>query len=205
MQLAGHDFSGQTEVIEHFLAHDGQRAEMLFAARDFRVMLLTRHVPLACVRVTKDLIIEKVLRLNEALKNNFAIHRPSIALCALNPHAGEKGILGMDEREEMVPAVSALCEAGVNITLPVPADTLFSKAASEYRYGAQPYDCYVACYHDQGLIPIKALAMDECVNMTIGLDILRTSPAHGTAYDIAEFCCARPDSMVAAIEAAIAR
>lgn len=203
LHLAGHDFSGQTEVIEKFLAHDGQKAEMLFCARDFRVLLLTRHVQLSGVKITKELLVEKILRLNGVLKEKFNIAEPSLALCALNPHAGENGILGNEETEEFAPALSNLYECGVKITRPMPADTLFAAAAQDFRLGAQRYDCYVACYHDQGLIPVKMLAMDECVNMTIGLDVIRTSPAHGTAYDIAPYSCARAESMEAAILAAL--
>lgn len=197
--LAGHNFSGQTEVLEKFLAHDNQKAEMLFTADNFRVLLLTRHVQLAKIKITKDLIIEKISRLNNALKEKFKIESPSLALCALNPHAGENGILGDEEIKEFMPAVVKLQEQGVKITRPLPADTLFVQAASDYRTGFQTYDCYIACYHDQGLIPIKMLAMDNCVNTTIGLDVIRTSPAHGTAYDIAPYCCARSESMQAAI------
>lgn len=204
LHLAGYKYSGQTEVIEHFLSHDGQKAEMLFTAKDFRVLLLTRHIPLSNVKITKDMLIEKVSRLNDLLKTSFNILNPSIALCSLNPHAGENGILGQDEINELEPAVRTIRSTlGINITNPLPADTLFAKAARAYRYGEQPYDCYIACYHDQGLIPIKTLAMEECVNTTIGLDIIRTSPAHGTAYDIAQYNYANPESMEAAITSAL--
>lgn len=203
LHLAGHDFSGQTEVLEKLLAHNKQKAEMLFTAGNFRVMLLTRHLPLSQVQITKELIFEKFVRLNGVLKEKFHIEEPSFALCALNPHAGENGILGRDEIEEFIPAISKLTDSGIKITRPMPADTLFAQAAADFRTGVQRYDCYVACYHDQGLIPIKMLAMDECVNTTIGLDVIRTSPAHGTAYDIAPYCCARAESMAAAIQEAL--
>ena len=203
LHLAGHNFSGQTEVLEKFLAHDGQKAEMLFCANNFRVLLLTRHIPLCEVKIDKELIVKKVLRLQVAMKNNFKIEEPSFAICALNPHAGENGVIGTEEIREFQPAIRELRSSGLKINGPFPADTLFAGAAYDFKSGIQSYDCYIACYHDQGLIPIKTLAMDECVNTTIGLDILRTSPAHGTAYDIAGFCCARPDSMEAAITAAI--
>ena len=107
-------------------------------------------------------------------------------MCSLNPHAGENGILGREEIEEFHPAIEVLRAKGIDITNPKPADTLFAKAAKHYLQNEkQPYDVYCACYHDQGLIPVKVLAMDKTVNMTAGLSIIRTSPAHGTAYDIA--------------------
>lgn len=199
LHLAGHDYSGQTELLERELAHKGQKAEMLFVSQDFRVMLLTRHIALTDVKITKELIVEKIKRLEETLKHQFKINRPKIALCSLNPHAGENGILGSEEIQEFEPALKEL--KNINITKPMPADTLFIKAAEAIKNNTpQPYDCYVACYHDQGLIPMKVLASKNAVNMTIGLDIIRTSPAHGTAYDIIAKNCADPSSMMAAIE-----
>lgn len=201
MQLAGHHFNGQTEVLEHFLAHDGQKAEMLFTSRDFRVLLLTRHCAIREVNITKEMIIEKVERLRWYFQNKLLIKRPSFALCGLNPHAGENGVIGVEEEEIMIPAVEALRKRGINITNPMPADALFIKGVRNYLNGEKsPYDCYIACYHDQGLIPIKAAASEKTVNMTIGLDIIRTSPSHGTAFDIAGKNMANPDSMIEAIK-----
>ena len=105
MHLAGHKFNGQTEVLEHFLAHDNQKAEMLFVSKDFRVLLLTRHVALSNVKISKELILEKVERLRSYFQNKLNINKPSFALCALNPHAGENGIIGSEEMEYMIPAV----------------------------------------------------------------------------------------------------
>ncbi len=202
MHLAGHKFNGQTEVLEHFLAHDGQKSEMLFVAKDFRVLLLTRHVALKDVEITKGLLLEKIERLRSYFQNKLNINKPSFALCALNPHAGENGVIGKEEVEEIVPAVESLRKRGINITNPLPADTLFAKGVQNYlKAEKMPYDCYVACYHDQGLIPIKAVASEKTVNMTIGLDIIRTSPSHGTAFDIAGKNMANPDSMIEAIKA----
>lgn len=201
MHLAGHCFNGQTEVLEKLLAHDGQKAEMLFVSKDFRVLLLTRHVALKDVCITKNLLFEKVERLRWYFQNKLNINKPSFALCALNPHAGENGILGSEELEIMGPAVDSLRQRGINITNPLPADTLFVKGVQNYLNGEKmPYDCYVACYHDQGLIPIKSVASNKTVNMTIGLDIIRTSPSHGTAFDIAGKNLANPDSMIEAIK-----
>ena len=203
MNLAGHKFNGQTEVLEHFLAHNGQKAEMLFAARDFRILLLTRHLPLKDVSktVTKELIIEKTERLRSYFQNKLFIKKPSFALCALNPHAGEGGILGKEEEQIIIPALEAIRNRGINITNPLPADTLFSGGVKNYLRGEKmPYDCYIACYHDQGLIPIKSVALEKTVNLTIGLDIIRTSPSHGTAFDIAGKNIANPESMMEAIK-----
>lgn len=203
MNKAGHKFSGQTEVLEKFLAHDGQKAEMLFVSKDFRVFLLTRHLPLKDVskKLTKPIVIEKVERLRGYFQNKLNINKPSFALCALNPHASENGLLGDEEEKIMLPAIEAVRNRGINITNPLPADTLFIKGVQNYLKGDKmPYDCYIACYHDQGLIPIKSIASDKTVNMTIGLDIIRTSPSHGTAFDIAGKNIANPESMIEAIK-----
>lgn len=206
LHLAGHDFSGQTEVLEKNLANPlkNEKAEMLFVAKDFRVLLLTRHLALKDVKITKELLIEKINRINSVLKNKFFIEKPKIALCSLNPHAGENGILGDDEIKEFLPALYVLKHDGIDVTKPMASDTLFVKAAKPYLTNQkQPFDVYCACYHDQGLIPVKVLAMDETVNMTVGLSIIRTSPAHGTAYDIAGKNIASDSSMVEAIKQAI--
>ena len=204
MHLAGHIYKGQTEVLEHFLAHDNQKAEMLFVAKDFRVLLLSRHCSLnsVCENLNKELIVQKAERLRGYLQNKLLIKRPSLALCSVNPHAGENGILGNEELEVMLPAVEYLRTRGINITNPKPADTLFRDAVQNYINKKKiPYDCYIACYHDQGLIPIKAVANNQTVNCTIGLDIIRTSPSHGTAFDIAGKNMANPESMIEAIKA----
>ena len=203
MHLAGYNFNGQTEVLENFLAHKGQKAEMLFVSRDFRVLLLTRHCALKDVSnyLTKEVIIEKVERLRSYFQNKLFIKKPSFALCALNPHAGENGIIGTEEDKIIIPAIEAVRNRGINITNPLPADTLFIGGVQNYLRGEKsPYDCYIACYHDQGLIPIKAVASEKTVNMTIGLDIIRTSPSHGTAFDIAGKNIANPESMIEAIK-----
>ncbi|MCQ2744371.1 MAG: 4-hydroxythreonine-4-phosphate dehydrogenase PdxA [bacterium] len=203
MNLAGHNYRGQTEVLEKFLAHNGQKAEMLFVSKDFRILLLTRHISLNKVSetITKEFVLEKVERLRNHFQKKLNINKPSFALCALNPHAGENGIIGFEEESVMTPAVEALRERGINITNPLPADTLFINGIKNYLNGNKlPYDCYIACYHDQGLIPIKSVASEKTVNMTIGLDIIRTSPCHGTAFDIAGKNMANPESMIEAIK-----
>ena len=203
MNKAGHQYAGQTEVLEKLLAHDGQKAEMLFVSKDFRVLLLTRHIDLKEVsnKITAELIIHKIERLRSFFQNKLYIQKPSFALCALNPHAGEHGLMGKEEETIILPAVEAIRKRGIDITNPLPADTLFIKGVQNYLSGKKmPYDCYIACYHDQGLIPIKSVASDKTVNMTIGLDIIRTSPCHGTAFDIAGKNVADPESMIEAIK-----
>lgn len=199
INLAGHHFDGQTEILEKNLAHSGQKAEMLFISDKLWMMLLTRHVALKDVPelIDKNLIIEKTKRLNNELKNKFNIKTPKLALCALNPHAGEDGLFGDEEKKEYIPAIKDLQASGVNIKGPFPADALFA------HFEEKDFDCYIASYHDQGLIPVKLLGLNSSVNTTIGLDIIRTSPAHGTAFDIAGKIKADETSMISAIEIAL--
>ncbi len=201
LHLAGHIYNGQTEVLQKYLAHDNQLAEMLFVARNFRVLLLTRHCALKEIKLTKDIVITKIKNLVKTFEKHFEIKNPKFALCGFNPHAGEDGILGREELDILIPAVEELQKQGINITKPLPADTLFVKAAKYYFNNQKDeYDCYIANYHDQGLIPIKTVAGEKTVNTTIGLDIIRTSPGHGTAFDIAGKNIASPDSMIEAIK-----
>lgn len=200
MYLAGHNFNGQTEVLQKYLAHDNQLAEMLFVSNNFRVLLLTRHCALKDVYLTKEIIVKKITNLVKTFNNHFNIPNPRFALCGFNPHSGEDGILGREEIDILIPAVKELQALGVDISMPLPADTLFVKAGNHYFKGEKDdYDCYIANYHDQGLIPIKTVAGDKTVNMTIGLDIIRTSPGHGTAFDIAGQNIADPNGMISAI------
>lgn len=202
LHMAGHNFNGQTEVLQEFLAHNGQKAEMLFVANDLRVLLLTRHLALKEIKLNKDEIVDKILNLDKFFKNQLGVNTPKFALCALNPHAGENGIMGQEEIEILSPAVEILRKYSVDITQPLPADTLFINGAKNYLNNIPPpYDCYIAMYHDQGLIPIKTVASDKTVNMTIGLDVIRTSPCHGTAFDIAGKNIASEQSMIEAIKA----
>ena len=223
LYLAGHNFNGQTEILQKYLAHDKQLAEMLFVAGNFRVLLLTRHVALKDINLTKNMVVEKILNLKEFFVKKLGIIEPKFALCGFNPHSGEDGILGREEIDILIPAVNELREKGVNITNPLPADTLFIKLAKEYFLESQKqnnnilnslpsclpdissscYDCCIANYHDQGLIPIKTVAGDKTVNMTIGLDIIRTSPGHGTAFDIAGKNIADETGMIEAIKAVL--
>lgn len=202
LHLAGHIFNGQTEILEHYLSHDGQKAEMLFVAGNFKVLLLTRHCALKEVTISKDFVANKILNLKKFFKEHYQIQNPKFALCGFNPHSGEDGILGREEIEILHPVVAELRKLGVDISDPLPADTLFVKAAKDYLSKAQQptYDGYIANYHDQGLIPIKTVAGDSTVNMTIGLDIIRTSPGHGTAFDIAGKDIADENGMISAIK-----
>ncbi len=205
INLAGHKFSGHTEILEKFLGDEKHKAEMLFVTGNLRVLLLSRHVPIADVPrlITEDLITQKLSALSDELKRLFKIENPKIALCALNPHAGEGGLIGSEEINVLKPAVSKLMERKIRVDGPFPADMLFAKAAKGYREGNQPYDCYAACYHDQGLCAVKALDLGNTVNVTIGLPVLRTSPAHGTAFDIAGKDLADFKSMQSAMKLAL--
>ena len=203
MILAGYNFSGQTEVLERYLAHDGQKAQMLFCSDKLNVLLLTRHIPLRRVSeyITKEMVIETITSLHRVFTEQFLIKNPKFALCGLNPHAGEGGFLGEEENLILKPAAEFLRKEKIDITDPIPADALFAKIGKcvlENR--KSEYDCVVAIYHDQGLIPVKMLLGKKAVNTTIGLDILRTSPAHGTAFDIAGKNIANTQSMEEALK-----
>lgn len=204
LHLAGHFYNGQTEVLQKYLGGDNKKAEMLFVAGDFRVLLLTRHCALKDIKLTKEIVINKIENLSKVFEDKFRIKNPKFALCGLNPHAGEDGILGTEEIEILIPAVEYLRKEGIDISYPKPSDTLFIKAGQNYYNNVKDeFDCYIACYHDQGLIPIKTVAGNKAVNTTIGLDIIRTSPAHGTAFDIAGKNIANPDSTIEAIKLAL--
>lgn len=194
----GADFShpGHTE----FLAALGgvSRSVMMLAGPSLRVVPVTIHIALAEVpaALTEDLIVETARIVADGLRRDFAIAVPRIAVAGLNPHAGEGGAMGREEIDWIIPAIERLRAEGFDATGPLPADTMFHARA---RAG---YDAALTMYHDQGLIPIKALDFDEGVNVTLGLPFIRTSPDHGTAYDIAGKGVARPDSLIAALSLA---
>jgi len=201
---SGYKYSGQTEILQKFLGDKNSKAEMIFISNDLRVLLLTRHLALKDVKLSKEMIVEKVLRTNEFLIEKCGIKNPKFALCALNPHAGENGILGCEEKEIMLPAVLKLRELNINITEPLSADGLFARVGEKYLNNKkQDYDCILASYHDQGLCPVKALCFKKTVNTTIGLKVIRTSPSSGTAYDIAGKGIADAAGMVEAIKLAL--
>lgn len=177
LQMAGYNFTGHTEILQK--AYPDYNAQMLFASKDYKLLILTRHIPLNEVSgaITKELIFDNIFQLKKNLQNDFDIINPKFTISGLNPHAGESGMLGKEEIEVIVPAINQLKENGIFIDGPFPPDSQWKTVSN--------YDCIVALYHDQGLIPIKLLCKDELVNVTIGLPIVRTSPCHGTAYDIA--------------------
>lgn len=201
MRMAGHNYSGQTEIIERYIAQEDQKADMLFVCENYSVLLLTRHIALKDVpkAITKQNIIEKIENLENSMQIQLGIADPKIAICGLNPHCGENGMFGDEEINEIIPAIKELRLRGINAEGPFAADALFTDCSS----GKLNYDCYVAMYHDQGLIPIKMLDRNNCVNTTIGLNVIRTSPAHGTAFDIAGLNVANAESMINAIKLAI--
>jgi len=175
------------------------RKAMMFIAGPLKMALATIHDALFDVRhkFTIGRVFEPIDLLNDALKEFFGISRPKIAVCGLNPHAGENGQFGDEEIRIISPAILLAQEAGIDCCGPYPADTLFLKASQGQ------YDGVVAMYHDQGLIPVKLLAFDRAVNVTIGIPIIRTSPAHGTAFDIAGRGVANENSLKEAIRVAI--
>lgn len=199
---AGFTFPGHTEYLGELTRdHDitGPRGPvMMLMGGGLRVALATVHVPLkeAAVQLDTNSIIRTARVMHSALIQNFGIAAPRIALTGLNPHAGENGALGREEIEIINPAASALRGMGIDATDAQPADTLFHAEARE------GYDAVLAMYHDQGLIPVKTLDFHGGVNITLGLPIVRTSPDHGTAFNIAGQGIARPDSLIAAIKAA---
>jgi len=172
---------------------------MMFVAPKLRVALATIHLPLMSIRnvLTIGRVFNPIDLADQALRKWFGIEKPRIAVCGLNPHAGEGGQFGDEENRIIAPAVLMAGEAGIDVTGPFPADTVFLKAIDG------KFDCVVAMYHDQGMLPVKLLAWRQAVNLTLGLPIIRTSPAHGTAFDIAGRNKAGPESMIAAINLAI--
>jgi 4-hydroxythreonine-4-phosphate dehydrogenase len=197
---AGFTHPGHTEFLAALT--DAPLPVMMLSAQNaqmgLRVALVTIHMPLQDVpaALTEDLIIQTAKILHGALRRDFGLKNPRIAMTGLNPHAGEGGALGLAETEILNPAAEKLRADGINISNAKPADTLFH---AEARAG---YDAVLAMYHDQGLIPVKTLDFHGGVNITLGLPIIRTSPDHGTAFDLAGSGKARPDSLIAAIKAA---
>ncbi len=194
----GFDFPGQTEFVANRCGLDPAHAVMMLAGDHLKIVPLTVHIALADVpgALTGALIVAKARIVAAALARDFGIRNPRLALAALNPHAGEDGRFGDEDKRMIAPAVAVLAAEGIHATGPHPADTLFHAAARTR------YDAVLAMYHDQALIPIKTLDFDNAVNVTLGLPIVRTSPDHGTAFDIAGKGIARADSMAAALRLA---
>lgn len=198
LKEVGFTFPGQTEFVAERCGVSRSNAVMMLAGPTLRVVPITIHVALRDVPVvlTTDLIRSRALVTARGLQRNFGIARPRLAVAALNPHAGESGHMGDEEERIIAPAIAALLEDGLDISGPYPADALFTPRA---RVG---YDAALCMYHDQALVPLKALDFDEGVNITLGLPIVRTSPDHGTAFDIAGQGKAEPGAMIAAIRMA---
>ncbi|WP_026379009.1 4-hydroxythreonine-4-phosphate dehydrogenase PdxA [Afifella pfennigii] len=201
LAAAGFAYPGHTEYLadlgqEYF--GEKRRPVMMMAAPDLRTVPVTIHVPLASVAsmLTTDLILETARITAAELKSRFAIASPRLAVSGLNPHAGERGMIGKEEQTIIAPAVEQLRREGIVASGPLPADTMFHAAARA------DYDVALCMYHDQALIPVKAIAFDEAVNVTLGLPFARTSPDHGTALEIAGTGLARPTSLIGAIRLA---
>jgi 4-hydroxythreonine-4-phosphate dehydrogenase len=231
LHLAGYDFPGHTEFLAYLTA--SQKFAMMFVSERFsegsrfagKVVLVTTHLALSEVAktISKKLILEKIILAEENLRKYFGVKKPVIGVCALNPHAGEEGIFGTEEKRFILPAIRSAQKMGIKAVGPYPSDTIFSPlplAGSSKRLFplppgeierseihrrarvrgiSQDFDCIVAMYHDQGLIPLKMAGLGNAVNITIGLPIIRTSPDFGTALDIAGKGIADPKGMINAI------
>ena len=209
-KLAGHDFPGQTELLAQRC--DRSQFGMLFVGKSphsgwlLRALLATVHIPLADVPkvLTPTLVEQKLDLLWRSLQKDFGLDTARIAIAGINPHSGEQGQLGREEQDWLIPLLSDWQTRHPNVQIdgPVPPDTMWVKPAQAWHDAAKTHlghDAYLAMYHDQGLIPVKLLAFDRAVNTTIGLPFLRTSPDHGTAFDIAGRGIASPVSLEAAI------
>ena len=192
--MAGEPYPGHTELLATELA--APRTRMMLAGGPLRVVLVTTHLAIADVprSITRELVEETILVAHEALQADFGLASPRIAVCGLNPHASDGGRFGDEEARIIAPAIAAARARGVAVEGPFPADTLFARVAKK----GSGTDAVIALYHDQGLIPVKLAAFGSAVNVTLGIPLVRTSPDHGTAYDIAGRGVAEHDSIVQA-------
>jgi 4-hydroxythreonine-4-phosphate dehydrogenase len=197
---AGFSHPGHTEFLAELAADNGKAPQpvMMLWSPILAVVPVTIHLSLreAIAQLSTELIVTTARIVATSLKQNFGLVRPRLALSGLNPHAGEDGSLGSEDQAIVAPAVEILRRDGIDARGPLPADTMFHEAARK------TYDCAVCMYHDQALIPIKTLAFDDGVNVTLGLPFIRTSPDHGTAFDIAGTGRANPASLIAALRLA---
>jgi 4-hydroxythreonine-4-phosphate dehydrogenase len=210
-KAAGHNYPGQTELLAARAAVE--RFGMLFVARSphtgwtLRTLLATTHIPLRQVPevLSPDLMTLKLELLIDSLRQDFGLAQPRIAIAGLNPHSGEQGQLGQEEQTWLIPWLEQVGARFPEVELrgPIPPDTLWVQPGKAWFHGANADDAYIALYHDQGLIPVKLMAFDQAVNTTIGLPFVRTSPDHGTAFDIAGRGIAQADSFKAAIQIAV--
>ena len=188
---AGLPWKGHTDLLAHLTG--SPRVAMMFWSEPLKVVLATIHIPLASVTsaLTRELV-DNIIDLSSRELPRFGIAQPRLAVAGLNPHAGEDGLLGHEEAKVLRPAIEAAQQRGIHINGPFPGDTVFGRAVRG------EFDAVIACYHDQGLIPVKLLAFGRAVNVTLGLPIIRTSVDHGTAFDIAGKNVADPASMIEA-------
>lgn len=197
---AGFRHPGHTEFLAALAGQDGNTYHpvMMLWSEELAVVPVTVHIPLSAVPATlaTELIVLTGRIVARELKERFGLAHPRLALAGLNPHAGENGAMGTEDQAIIAPAIAALRAEGIDVSGPLPADTMFHARARK------SYDAALAMYHDQALIPIKTIAFDEAVNVTLGLPFVRTSPDHGTAFDIAGKGIARPASLIAAIKLA---
>jgi 4-hydroxythreonine-4-phosphate dehydrogenase len=196
INTAGFPFSGHTELLAHLV--QAPRVAMMFLGSRWKVVLVTTHLPLKEVSkwITSDRILSTIRMTDEGLKKFFKIIHPKIAVLGLNPHSGEEGLLGEEERMEIIPAIETARTQGVMVEGPFPADSFFNLSTPT------PFDAVISMYHDQGLIPVKMSDFKEAVNFTLGLPFVRTSVGHGTAYDIAGKGSADPTNLINALLAA---
>ena len=197
---AGFRHPGHTEYLAELAATDGHTPQpvMMLWSPALVVVPVTIHLSLrdAIAQLSSDLIVTTARIVVAALKTRFGLVNPRLAISGLNPHAGEDGLLGTEDKTIVAPAIEILRREGVEIRGPLPADTMFHEAARK------TYDCAICMYHDQALIPVKTLAFEDAVNVTLGLPFIRTSPDHGTAFDIAGTGKADPSSLIAALRLA---
>jgi len=193
MNEAGFSFPGHTELLAHLT--EAPSVAMMFLGSKWRIVLATIHLPLKDVSrwISKDRILSTLRLTDEGMKKHFGIPHPKIAVLGLNPHCGEEGLLGDEEKREILPAIEEAKVLGMDAAGPFPADSFFNMS------GRYAFDAVIAMYHDQGLIPIKMIDFKEAVNFTLGLPFVRTSVDHGTAYDIAGKGLADPTNLVKAI------
>ena len=196
MNAAGYSFPGHTEFLGHLA--QAPHVAMMFLGSKWKIVLVTTHLPLKDVSrwITASRILSTLRLTDEGMKKYFAIAHPKMAVLGLNPHCGEGGLLGEEEKREVLPAIAEAKSLGMDVEGPFPADSFFNLS------GRTAFDAVISMYHDQGLIPIKMLDFKEAVNFTLGLPFIRTSVDHGTAYDLAGKGLADPTNLVKAVLAA---
>jgi len=193
INAAGHPFSGHTELLAHLVKANS--VAMMFLGSRWKIVLVTTHLPLKEVSqyITFDRILSTIRMTDEGLRKYFGMTHPRIAVLGLNPHCGEDGLLGEEEKMEIIPAIAEARSQGMDVEGPFPADSFFNFTRRT------PFDAVISMYHDQGLIPVKMVDFEEAVNLTLGLPFIRTSVGHGTAYDIAGKGLANPTNLIKAL------